>query len=327
MKVPGFSDLTKQAKGLKQHKPYFAFKHRVAIRVSPRNRCAFLTRLCSLLNICLLLFDQWGYSLDLLYGSKNAAFQYDQKFKVSAKAEDGVTYALNVSKKTDKVVSELKAAYDYKAYAIEASVAQTGKVGVKGTISDLFTPGLRVSTSASIPLTAPAKLSIGYTRPHLNLSTSIALAAAPKVDASLTTGHSNITVGVDGSYDKEKGGLDKWAVGTGYTAPDYQVGLILGDKGETLKAALSYKLNSVTSAATEIHKAIRGDGTSLFVAGVSHKYESGAVVKTKLDSNGILSCLWQQDIEKGTNVAFSGEVDVKNLEKTAKVGVSVEMNG
>jgi len=26
--------------------------------------------------------------------------------------------------------------------------------------------------------------------------------------------------------------LDKWAVGTGYTAPDYQVGLILGDKGK-----------------------------------------------------------------------------------------------
>jgi len=94
-----------------------------------------------------------------------------------------------------------------------------------------------------------------------------------------------------------------------------------------LKAALLYKLNSTTSAATEIHKAIKGDNTSLFVAGLSRKLDSGGLFKTKMDSNGILSCLWQQDLQKGTNLALSGEVDVKNLEKSAKVGVSVEMNG
>eukprot|EP00210_Caulerpa_lentillifera_P007128 g6820.t1 len=306
MKVPGFSDLTKQAKGSGRQKSNFDLEHRVFVRVSSRVRCIILTR------------------LKLLYGSRNAAFQYDQKFKVSAKAEDGVTYALNITKKTDKMASEFKAAYDHKAYAVEATLVHTGNIAVKGSISDLLTPGLKVSTSASVPLTAPAKLSIGYVHPHLNLSTSVALASTPKIDASLTTGHSNITVGVEGSYDKDKG--------TGYTAPDYQVGLILGDKGlnclvgKTLKAALLYRLNLTTSAATEIRKAVRGDGISLFVAGVSHKLENGALFKTKIDSNGILSCLWKQDIEKGTNLAFSTEVDVKNIEKTAKVGVSVEVN-
>lgn len=162
------------------------------------------------------------------------------------------------------------------------------------------------------------------------------------MDGSLTTGHADFTVGGDCSYNSGAGGVEKWALGAGYTQPDYQVGLILGEKGdcqsvcvigdvvcpgEMVKAALLYKLNSRTSAATEVRKNFKGDASTLFTAGISHRLENGSLVKTKLDSNGLLSCLWQQDLDKSTNVALSGEADVKNLEKSARVGVSFEING
>jgi len=264
---------------------------------------------------------------DLLYGSKNAAFQYDQKVKVAAKASDGVAFTLNTTKKGEKVASDLKAAYDYEKYSVEATVSHLGKVGLKATVADLLTPGLKLSTGASVPYSSPAKLTVGYSRPHLNVSSSVDLGPGPKVDASLTTGHADFTVGGDCSYDTGKGGVDKWALGAGYTAADYQVGLILGEKGEMVKAALNYKLNSRTSAATEVRKNFKGDASTLFTAGISHRLENGSLVKTKVDSNGIASCLWQQDLDKSTNVALSGEADLKHLEKSAKVGVSFEING
>ena len=52
------------------------------------------------------------------------------------------------------------------------------------------------------------------------------------MDYALTTGHADFTVGGECSYDSGKGSLEKWALGAGYSAEDYQAGLILGEKGE-----------------------------------------------------------------------------------------------
>ena len=97
--------------------------------------------------------------------------------------------------------------------------------------------------------------------------------------------------------------------------------------GEAIKAALLYKLNPQTSAGAEVRKQFRADGATVFTAGIGHRLENGSFFKTKLDSSGLLSCLWQQDLDKTTNLALSGEADIKNLEKSAKVGVSFEING
>lgn len=81
---------------------------------------------------------------------------------------------MNTTKKGEKVASDLKAAYDYEKYSVEATVSHLGKVtsicvmlvvimrclkvGLKATVTDLFTPGLKLSTGASVPYTAPAKV-------------------------------------------------------------------------------------------------------------------------------------------------------------------------
>lgn len=58
------------------------------------------------------------------------------------------------------------------------------------------------------------------------------LATGPKVDASLTTGHADFTIGGDCCYDSGKGAIDRWAIGGGYSASDYQVAVFYAEKGD-----------------------------------------------------------------------------------------------
>ena len=65
------------------------------------------------------------------------------------------------------------------------------------------------------------------------------------MDYSLTTGHADFTVGGECSYDSGKGSLEKWALGAGYSAEDYQAGLILGEKGEQTHFVIPHCLGMV----------------------------------------------------------------------------------
>lgn len=170
-----------------------------------------------------------------------------------------------------------------------------------------------------------AQLSFGYTRPYLNTSANVELSGSPKVDASVTTGHGNVVVGADSSYDTAKGDFSKWALGAGYSQPDYQVGILWADKGDSLKALISHKLGT-GHAGAEIMKSFKGEGSTKFTMGMSHVLASGASVKYKMDSAGVLSALWEQDLDKGTKIGLSTQTNIKEVEKGARMGVCLEMN-
>ncbi|GMH33010.1 hypothetical protein BSKO_00844 [Bryopsis sp. KO-2023] len=262
---------------------------------------------------------------ELLYGGKGGVFQFDQKLKVTKKTSDGVTFALSSAKKGDGVEADVKTTYNFDPYSVEVTANHTGKVGLKATVSDLLTPGLKCTASVPLPMSSPAKLSVGYVRPYLNTTANVELAASPKVDASMATGHGNVVVGGDCSYDTSKGDLSKWALGAGYSVPEYNVGLLWADKGDTVKAMYSHKLNDGVAGA-EIVKSFKGEGSTKFTLGMSHPTNSGANVKYKFDSAGVLSVLWEQSLDKSTKIGLSTQTNVKDIEKGAKLGVSLEMN-
>lgn len=169
------------------------------------------------------------------------------------------------------------------------------------------------------------QLSVGYTRPYLNTSANVELSGSPKVDASVTTGHCNVVVGIDSSYDTAKGDFSKWALGAGYSQPDYQVGVLWADKGDTIKALISHKLGT-GHAGAEIVKSFKAEGSTKFTMGLSHVLSSGASVKYKMDSAGVLSALWEQSLDKSTKIGLSTQTNIKEVEKGARMGVSLEMN-
>lgn len=169
------------------------------------------------------------------------------------------------------------------------------------------------------------QLTVAYIRPYLNSTANVELSGTPKVDAAVTTGHGNIAVGGDCSYDTSKGDFSKWALAAGYTQSDYQFGLFWADKGDTIKALMSHKLGTGLAGAEILHS-LKTEGSTKFTMGLSHVLASGASVKYKMDSAGILSVLWEQSLDNATKIGLSTQTNVKEVEKGARLGVALEMN-
>lgn len=55
------------------------------------------------------------------------------------------------------------------------------------------------------------------------------------------------------------------------------------------------------------------------------RLDNGSLSKVRLDNQGTVNVLYEQDIQKNTKLAFSGLFDATNLEKAPKVGVAVDI--
>ena len=55
------------------------------------------------------------------------------------------------------------------------------------------------------------------------------------------------------------------------------------------------------------------------------RLDSGALAKAKLDNQGTINVLIEQDMQKNTKVALSGLFDATNLEKAPKLGIAVDI--
>jgi len=55
------------------------------------------------------------------------------------------------------------------------------------------------------------------------------------------------------------------------------------------------------------------------------RLDNGSLAKVKLDNTGSVHCLYEQDLQKNTKLAFSGHFDATNLEAAPKIGVAVDI--
>ena len=55
------------------------------------------------------------------------------------------------------------------------------------------------------------------------------------------------------------------------------------------------------------------------------RLDNGSLAKVKLDNTGSVHCLYEQDLQKNTKLAFSGHFDATNLEAAPKIGVAVDV--
>lgn len=258
-------------------------------------------------------------------GSKGGSYQYDQKVKVSTKAKDGMGFTLSSTMKGDKLLSEFKMAYNFQRYSFEGTADNSSKVTAKSTITDFMTRGLKCTASAALPVTSPAKVGVQYVRPYLNTKLDVELAATPKVDLALTTGYANGTIGGSCTYDSTKGSFSSWNIGAGYKGPGYQSALLFSDKGN-MKLLHSHCLTETSLLGVEIVRPLKEDTGTTFSFGYSKALESGALAKVKVDNAGLVSMLWEQHLDRNVRMGLSGQLDVKAIDKAAKVGVAFDMN-
>jgi voltage-dependent anion channel protein 2 len=262
---------------------------------------------------------------EILLGGREGLFQYNQVVTISSRTADGVEFTATGVKRDEKLDTALKAAYKYKNILTAATFNTNGKVTTSVTASEVA-PGLSVSLVGTVPDIQTAKLGVDYYLPHLTLKSVFGLTAQPTVNISASSGWNDLTFGGLATFDTAKdNNLTNWTAGVGYTANDFQVAAVLTDKGETVKITGAHTIDATQALAGEVSKAVHKDEATLVTFGYLKRLENGALAKAKLDNNGILHLLYEQELQKTTKLAISSQFDASNVEKAPKIGLALDI--
>eukprot|EP00877_Chromochloris_zofingiensis_P004036 jgi/Chrzof1/13633/Cz08g05060.t1 len=269
-------------------------------------------------------YDIGKAAKDVLLGSKEGVFQFDQKFSVATKTADGVALTVAAVNKGDKADLSLRTVYNYKNYGLTAIFNTSDKVAVTASI-DNIAPGLKATLSATLPDSSSGKLAVDYINPYVNVRSTIGLTSSPKVTLAAASGVQNIIYGGEATFDTAKSVLSGYSVGVGYHAADSQFAAMLADRLETVKIMAAHNVSRDKSLAVEISRPVRG-GDVDFNVGVQKRLDNGALLKAKIDNRGLLSALYEQRLATGEKFALTSQLDTLNVgAKPAKVGVAFEL--
>jgi len=167
------------------------------------------------------------------------------------------------------------------------------------------------------------QLSFNFTKPLYTLNGNVGLTSTPKAECSMSVGHGGLSVGAEAGYCTKTTSVTKWSLGAAYVASDYKCALIVGDKGDSVKASYVHTVSADTSVGGEVVRKFGADSTT-FTVGAAHKLENGASTKAKIDNSGIASLLYEQEFAPKSKTAVTLQFDTMNLNKSAKVGVAMD---
>ena len=186
-------------------------------------------------------------------------------------------------------------------------------------------PGLSLTLTGTVLDLATARLGLDFANRALNAKATIGLTANPKVEAQASTAFGDVALG--GGVTVEGGGksLAAWSTGLSLTRPDYQASALLTDLGRTLKLGYAHNIDSRTVAGAEVTKALDGSADTGFALGYGKLLENGALAKVRLESTGLTSLHYEQDLTPLSKLALSSQFDATNLDEPPKVGVALAL--
>ncbi|KAK4576968.1 hypothetical protein RGQ29_027479 [Quercus rubra] len=217
-------------------------------------------------------------------------FNSDQKFTVSTYSDAGVAL-------TSTVYKYKNAVFDVKTIA-----------------------------SFKVPDYNSGKLEVQYFHDHATLTTAVALNQSPAIDVSATIGTPSIAFGAEAGYDTTTGNFMKYTAGLSVAKPESSASIILGDKGDNIKASYVHHLDQFKKSAA-IGEITRKFSTNknTFTVGGSYAIDSLTVVKAKLNNHGKLGALLQHEVIPKSVLTVFGEVDTKALDKNPKFGLAIAL--
>lgn len=59
--------------------------------------------------------------------------------------------------------------------------------------------------------------------------------------------------------------------------------------------------------------------------GYMRRISKGSLAKAKIDTHGILAAMWEGSLGKGTKMSLSSQIDLNELSKHPKIGVSIKI--
>lgn len=218
---------------------------------------------------------------------------------------------------------DVAAQYKYRNAVFDVKVDTESNISTTLTFTEIL-PSTKAIASFKVPDYNSGKLEVQYFHDHATFTTAVALNQSPAIDVSTTIGTPSIAFGAEAGYDTTSGNFTKYTAGISVTKPDSSASIILGDKGDSIRASYVHHLDQFKKSAAvgEITRKF-STNENTFTVGGSYAIDHLTVVKAKLNNNGKLGALLQHEVIPKSVLTVSGEVDTKALEKNPKFGLAI----
>ncbi|KAI9089303.1 hypothetical protein K1719_029582 [Acacia pycnantha] len=252
-------------------------------------------------------------------------YSSDQKFTVSTYSGAGVALTSTAVKKGGLSTGDVAAQYKQKNSIIDIKVDTESNISTKLTFTDIV-PSTKTIASFKLPDYNSGKLEVQYFHDHATVTTVIALKQSPIIDFSAAIGTPTIAFGAEAGYDTTSGGFNKYTAGIGVTRPDSHASIILGDKGDSIRASYVHHLDQSkkSSAVGEMSRKF-STNENTFTVGGSFAVDHLTQIKARLNNHGKLGAILQHEIIPKSLLTISGEVDTKALERNPKLGLAIAL--
>ncbi|KAK4477444.1 hypothetical protein RD792_016667 [Penstemon davidsonii] len=249
----------------------------------------------------------------------------DHKFSVSTYSESGVALTTSTVKKGGYSSGDVAAQYAYKNTFADVKVDTESNISAILSVADIV-PSSKTIATLKFPNYESGKVEVQYFHPHASLSAAVGLSQAPPVDFSVTLGTPTFALGAEAGYETTSGKLTKYTAGITITKPESCASVILGDKGDTIRASYIHYMDQLkkTAAVGEITRKF-STNENTFTVGGSYAVDPLTLVKVKLNNHGTLGAVLQHEVIRKSLVTISSEFDTKALDKTPKFGVSLAL--
>ncbi|XP_052725580.1 mitochondrial outer membrane protein porin 2 isoform X2 [Vigna angularis] len=237
------------------------------------------------------------------------------------------SYALTSTavKKGGLSTGDVAALYKYKNTIIDVKLDTASIISTTLTFTDIM-PSTKTIASIKLPDYNSGKLEVQYFHDHATLTTAFALNQSPVIDVSATVGTPSIAFGGEAGYDTTSGRFTKYTAGISVTKADSSASIILGDKGDSIKASYVHHLDLLkkSAAVAEVTRKFSTNENILTVGG-SFAVDPLTQVKARFNNQGHLGALLQHEIIPKSVLTISGEIDTKALDKKPRFGLGVAL--
>ncbi|CAI9272476.1 unnamed protein product [Lactuca saligna] len=249
----------------------------------------------------------------------------DQKFSVSTTSVTGVGLTSTATKKGGLSSGDVGAIYKYKNTLIDVKFDTQSNIATTLTFTELV-PSTKTIASFKLPDFTSGKLEVQYFHYHATLTSAVALTQAPNVDLSATIGTPTFAIGAEAGYETSSSKLTKYTAGITVNKPDSSASIVLGDKGDTIRASYIHHFDASkkNAAVGEITRRF-STNENTFTVGGSYAVDGLTMVKAKLNNHGKLGALLQHEIIPKSLVTISSELDTNSLDKTPKFGLALAL--
>ncbi|CAH2072713.1 unnamed protein product [Thlaspi arvense] len=252
-------------------------------------------------------------------------YQGDHKFSVTTYSSSGVAITTTGTNKGDLFLGDVATQVKNKNFTADIKVATDSSLLTTITY-DEATPGLKAIISAKLPEHKTGKIELQYLHDYAGISTSVGLTANPTVNFSGVVGNSVLALGTDVSFNTESGDFKHFNAGLSFTKDDLITSLTLNDKGERLNASYYQIVNPLTK--TVVGAEVSHNFTTkenAITVGTQYALDPLTTLKARVNHAGVANALIQHEWRPKSFVTVSGEVNTREIEKTAKVGFALAL--